>query len=96
MFKRVVRGGADGFWHELARAVTMGRASREVMDGASEFDMKDGFTRRVSLDSGGLAVMMGVELDYGDRTKAALRMAVDIFANEGAPEGWRRRRPRAG
>lgn len=86
VFRCVVRGGAYGFWNELTRAVTMGKLNREVMDVASEFDMKDGFTRRVSLDSGGLAVMMvaGEELDHSDRTKAALRMVFDVFANEGA------------
>lgn len=85
VFKSTVRGGAYGYWNELTRAVTLGKAGREVMDVASEFNMKDGFTRRVSLDSGGLAVMMvaGEELDHSERTKAALRMVFDVFANEG-------------
>jgi DNA-binding NarL/FixJ family response regulator len=64
----------------------MDKAARDMMGAAREFDMKDGFTKRVSLDNGGIAVMMvaGPELTQGDRTRAALRMVSDIFANEGA------------
>ena len=58
VFQSAVRGGAYGYWNELTRGVTMDRASREVMATAREFDMKDGFTKRVTLDSGGIAVMM--------------------------------------
>lgn len=86
VFQAVLRGGAYGFWSELIKGMTLDKAGREVMVRASEFDMKDGFTRRVSLDNGGTAVMMvsGPEMIQGDRTRAALRMVADIFANEGA------------
>ncbi|MDP3740068.1 MAG: autoinducer binding domain-containing protein [Hyphomonadaceae bacterium] len=86
VFRAVLRGGAYGFWSELTRGVTMDKAARDMMSAAREFDMKDGFTKRVSLDNGGTAVMMisGPELIQGDRTRAALRMISDIFANEGA------------
>lgn len=86
VFQSAVRGGAYGYWNELTRGVTMDRASREVMATAREFDMKDGFTKRVTLDSGGVAVMMvaGRELVRHERARAALRITFDIFANEGA------------
>jgi len=86
VFQGVLRGGSYGFWNELTRAVTLDKAGREVMSAAREFDMKDGFTKRVSLDSGGAAVMMvaGQELTRSDQARAALRMVFDVFANEGA------------
>jgi DNA-binding NarL/FixJ family response regulator len=48
--------------------------------------MAEGFTRRVFLDSGGMAVTMvaGADLERSEKAKAALRMSLDIFANEGA------------
>lgn len=86
VFQGVVRGGTYGFWNELTRAVTLDRSAREVMGAAREFDMKDGFTKRIALDTGGAAVMMvaGTELVHSDNARAALRMAFDVFANEGA------------
>jgi len=85
VFQSVVRGGAYGFWDELTNSVTMNKANREVMGAAREFDMKDGFTKRIALDNGGTAVMMvaGPELVRSDRARAALRMTFDVFANEG-------------
>lgn len=86
IFNAVVRGGAYGYWSELTRGMIMNKASREVMVTAREFEMHEGFTKRVTLDGGGLAVMMvaGRELARSDKAKAALRVACDIFANEGA------------
>jgi len=86
VFNAVVRGGAYGYWSELTRGMIMNRAGREVMVTAREFEMHEGFTKRVTLDSGGLAVMMvaGRELVRSDKAKAAFRVACDIFANEGA------------
>lgn len=86
VFQSVLRGGAYGFWSEITRSINMDKSAREVMGTAREFDMKEGFTKRVSLDGGGTAVMMvsGPELTQGDRTRAALRMISDVFANEGA------------
>jgi DNA-binding NarL/FixJ family response regulator len=86
VFQSVVRGGSYGFWNEMTSRVTLNKSSREVMSAAREFDMKDGFTKRIALDNGGTAVMMvaGEELVRSDRTRAALRMAFDVFANEGA------------
>jgi DNA-binding NarL/FixJ family response regulator len=86
VLQTVMRSNAYGFWDELTHGVVLGRASREVMHRAYEFDMREGFTKRVALDSGGAAVMMvaGLELVRNDRTRASLRMAFDVFANEGA------------
>jgi LuxR family quorum sensing-dependent transcriptional regulator len=86
VFQCVVRGGAYGYWNELTGAMALTRQGREVMNAAREFDMRDGFTKRVTLDNGGTAVMMaaGLELVRHARARAALRMAFDIFANEGA------------
>jgi DNA-binding CsgD family transcriptional regulator len=86
VFQAVVRGGAYGFWSELTQPLTLGREGREVMRAARAFDMTEGFTKRVSLDNGGMAVIMvaGSELERSDKARAALRMSLDIFANEGA------------
>jgi DNA-binding NarL/FixJ family response regulator len=86
VFQGVVRGGAYGYWNELTSSMVMNKSGREVMGAAREFDMHDGFTKRIALDSGGTAVMMvaGLELARNDRARAALRMAFDVFANEGA------------
>lgn len=86
VFQGVMRGGAYGFWDEMTRGMVLNRTSREVMGAASDHDMRQGFTKRVTLDAGGIAVMMvaGLELEKDRYTKAALRMAFDVFANEGA------------
>jgi DNA-binding CsgD family transcriptional regulator len=86
VFQNVVRGGSYGYWGEITRSLSLDRGSKEVMSAAREFDMKDGFTKRVCLDNGGIAVMMvaGKELERGKQTRAALRMTFDVFANEGA------------
>jgi len=86
VFQNAVRGGSYGYWGETTRSLTLNRGSREVMSAAREFDMKDGFTKRIPLDNGGTAVMMvaGEELSHSDQTRAALRMTFDVFANEGA------------
>ena len=86
VFLSVVRSGAYGYWNELTSGMVVSRAGREVMGVAGDFDMRDGFTKRISLDSGGLAVMMvaGRELSRTQAARAILRVAFDIFANEGA------------
>jgi DNA-binding CsgD family transcriptional regulator len=86
VFQGVVRGGTYGYWDELTRGLVIGRSGHEVMGAAREFDMRDGFTKRVTLDSGGTAVVMaaGTELEREPSARAALRMAFDVFANEGA------------
>jgi len=80
-----VRSSTYGYWDELARAQGVGPAGREVMSAARAFGMSDGFTRRVTLDGGGAAVMIaaGAQLKRGARVRAALRMCFDVFANEG-------------
>lgn len=85
VFQSVVRGAAYGYWNEVTRGLVLDRPGREVMTAASDFEMKDGFTKRVILDGGGVAVVMaaGHELKRGPRVRAALRMALDVFANEG-------------
>jgi LuxR family transcriptional regulator, quorum-sensing system regulator BjaR1 len=77
--------GAWGYWNELIQGVSLTKAAREVMTSAREFDMKDGFTKRISLDAGGTAVMMvtGTQLTRSDRARAAFRMSFEVFANEG-------------
>jgi DNA-binding NarL/FixJ family response regulator len=86
IFQGAVRAGACGFWSEQIRHLDLDADAREVMGVASEHNMKEGFTKRVMLDNGGIAVMMaaGEDMARGDRARAALRMAFDIFANEGA------------
>ena len=58
VFQGVMRGGAYGFWDEMTRGMVLTRTSREVMGAASDHDMRQGFTKRVTLDAGGIAVMM--------------------------------------
>lgn len=86
VFQNVLRGGSYGYWNELTRGMNIGRSGAEVMVAARGFDMRDGFTKRVTLDGGGIAVVMaaGMELEKQPTARAALRMAFDIFANEGA------------
>jgi DNA-binding CsgD family transcriptional regulator len=86
IFKGALRGGSFGFWTEITAGMRLDRSEREVMGVAREFDMKDGFTKRVVLDSGGVAIVMvaGEELVKSERSRASLRMAFDVFANEGA------------
>jgi LuxR family transcriptional regulator, quorum-sensing system regulator BjaR1 len=86
VFQGAVRAGAAGFWSELVRAGSLNRAGEEVMGNARDFDMHEGFTRRVQLDQGGMAVMMvaGEDLIRSDRARAALSMSFDVFANVGA------------
>lgn len=86
VFQGVVRGGAYGYWDEMMRGIVLSRPMREVMGAASEHHMRQGFTKRVALDNGGVAVMMiaGMELEKDRQSRAALRMAFDVFANEGA------------
>jgi DNA-binding CsgD family transcriptional regulator len=78
--------GAWGYWNELLQGVHLSKAAREVMTSARDFDMKDGFTKRIALDMGGTAVMMcaGAQLTRNDRARAAFRLAFEVFANEGA------------
>ncbi len=86
VFQGVMRGGAYGYWDELTRGMVLSRPMREVMGAASEHQMRQGFTKRVTLDTGGVAVMMiaGMDLEKDRQTRAALRMSFDVFANEGA------------
>lgn len=86
VFQGVIRGGTYGYWDELTRGMVLNRPMREVMGAASEHKMRQGFTKRVTLDAGGVAVMMiaGMELEKDRQARAALRMAFDVFANEGA------------
>ena len=86
VFQGVVRSGSYGYWNELTGGMILGKSSRHVMGAAREFNMRDGFTKRVTLDSGGHAVVMaaGEELARQPIARAAMRMTFDIFANEGA------------
>lgn len=85
VFQGAVRSSVYGYWSEMTRSFTLNKANREVMSAAREFEMKEGFTKRITLDNGGVAVMMaaGEDLDRSDSARAALRMAFDVFANEG-------------
>lgn len=86
VFQGVVRGGSYGYWDELTRGMILGRSGHEVMGAARTFDMHEGFTKRVTLDGGGVAVVMaaGPELSRHSNARAAMRMVFDVFANEGA------------
>lgn len=85
VFQGVARGGTCGYWDELTRGLVLGRSSREVMDQSKNFQMREGFTKRVALETGGYAVVMaaGSELAHTPSARAAMRMSFDIFANEG-------------
>lgn len=85
VFQGVARGGTCGYWDELTRGLVLGRSGREVMDESKKFEMREGFTKRVALDTGGFAVVMGAgsELVRDPTARAAMRMSFDIFANEG-------------
>lgn len=85
VFQGVVRGGTCGYWDELTRGLVLGRSSREVMGEAKRFEMREGFTKRVALEGGGMAVVMaaGPELERSSNARAAMRISFDIFANEG-------------
>lgn len=85
VFQGVVRGGACGYWDELTRGLILGRSGREVMGEARRFEMREGFTKRVALEGGGMAVVMaaGPQLQRSSNARAAMRMSFDIFANEG-------------
>jgi DNA-binding CsgD family transcriptional regulator len=86
VFQGVVRGGSYGYWDELTRGMILGKSGHEVMGAARSFDMREGFTKRVTLDGGGVAVVMaaGPELVRHSNARAAMRMVFDVFANEGA------------
>ena len=85
VFQGVARGGACGYWDELTHGLVLGRSGREVMDASKNFEMREGFTKRVALETGGFAVVMaaGPELERNPTARAAMRMSFDIFANEG-------------
>ncbi len=86
IFQGALLAGACGYWDEQTGGRQLSSAGQRVMDFASEFDMIDGFTKRVMLDRGGAAVMMacGRQLVRSDRARAAFRIAFHVFANEGA------------
>ncbi len=85
VFQGVLRGGAYGYWSELTRNGAGGQRGAEVMGFAREIRMADGFTKRVNLDHGGMAVVMaaGEDIDRSPEARAALRIAFGLFANEG-------------
>lgn len=85
IFHLVVRGGGYGFWHEFLRRTPLTPKQQEVMDHAETWGMVRGFTRRVMLDHGGMVVMMvsGRRLKETPEAAAVLRLACEVFANEG-------------
>lgn len=84
IFQGVVRG-AFGYWSEMLRGRKVSPRGDEVMGFAREIQMINGFTKRVQLDGGGVAVVMaaGVTIAESPVARAAFRMAFDVFANEG-------------
>lgn len=86
VFLSVTNTGACGYWDELAGTAHPGAKVDDVMGFAARIGMRDGFTKRVMLDAGGLAIMMvgGQELDRSWEARTALRLATHVFANEGA------------
>ncbi|MDZ4760052.1 MAG: autoinducer binding domain-containing protein [Alphaproteobacteria bacterium] len=86
IFQSAVRGGACGFWSEQTRNQKLDPGGREVMAAARAFNMKEGFTKRVMLDQGSIAVMMaaGEDLARDASARAAFRISFDVFANEAA------------
>ncbi len=86
IFLCVTSAGACGYWDELNRSTNLDEKADEVMRFAAEIGMNDGFTKRVMLDAGGVAIVMvaGKALTRGREARTALRLATHIFANEGA------------
>jgi LuxR family quorum sensing-dependent transcriptional regulator len=87
VFHMVVRTGGYGYWSDLLRRTALSAKQQEVMDHASEWGMPKGFTRRVMLDHGGMAVVMvsGKHLMESPEASAVLRLACEVFAAEGMP-----------
>lgn len=86
VFLCVTSAGACGYWDELTRYANFGAKADEVMDFAASIGMEDGFTKRIMLDGGGVAIVMvaGRKLLRGREARTALRLATHIFAHEGA------------
>ncbi len=86
IFQCVSRAGAYGFWSELMRTREMDLKAKEVMGHAGAIGMLDGFTNRVDLPNGRIALMMvaGKNLSKSRETRAGLRWASHVFAAEGA------------
>lgn len=85
IFQLVVRGGGFGYWQEFLKRTPLTPKQQEVMDHAEAWGMASGFTRRVMLDHGGMVVMMvsGRSLKETPEAAAAIRLACEVFANEG-------------
>lgn len=84
VFQGVVRG-AFGYWSEMLRGGPVSRRGDEVMDFARGVQMANGFTKRVELDSGCVAIVMaaGEQIRETAEARASFRIAFDVFANEG-------------
>jgi LuxR family transcriptional activator of conjugal transfer of Ti plasmids len=85
VFQGAMRTASCGYWSELSGAAPRNARASEVMRFAGEIQMKEGFTRLVQLDEGGTAIMMasGVRMRTGPEARAALKTALNVFANEG-------------
>lgn len=87
IFVNITSGGTCGYWDELMpRTDRKGGPPPKVMDYAAKIGMHDGFTKRIMLDAGGVALMMvgGRQLDRSQEARTALRLSAQVFANEGA------------
>ena len=84
VFKSVRNRKSFGFWTELTRGARNDYKAEEVMRHAGQIGMHDGFTKRVQLDSGGVALVMiaGAEIHKSEDSRTALRIVSDIVANE--------------
>ena len=86
VFLSVTQTGACGYWDELSSKSGQAGGMHEMMGFAARIGMHDGFTKRVTLDAGGSAIMMvgGKKLDRSAEARTALRLSTHIFANEAA------------
>jgi DNA-binding CsgD family transcriptional regulator len=84
IYQGVIRG-AFGYWNEMLRGHEVSRKGHEVMNFARHTQMANGFTKRVHLEGGGVAIIMvaGETIEETAEARAVFRMAFDVFANEG-------------
>lgn len=94
VFKSALTQGVRGYWDEHLNGLVLPRSAHLVMQAARDRGMQDGYTTRVLLDGGGVAVAMvcGAELDRSPAARAVLHWGCHLFANRAAGlVSWRRR-----
>ncbi|MBI1339279.1 hypothetical protein GC169_03585 [bacterium] len=98
VFQSALRRGVRGYWDEHVASISLHRSAERVMGATREFGLRDGYTSRVLLDDGGVAVAMvyGEQLDRSPKARTLLHWGAHIFANRGAAlAAWRLKPKRA-